>query len=221
VTLGTSPFGATLSPRERRLAGRLESFGDIVFGFAVSQCALQLPTAHGHVDLAHPFALVLYFGTFALIASLWLIYHRMLSGTYRPSGIDLIVAFSYLALVSLVPYAMYALSHETQNFVSARAAVAEYTALYGTMTVLSSVLTYRNLRRGYFYLDGDERTHAWGSLLRHIVLCVMMFGGCAVDVKYGPAIGGCFLFLIAPAIRLTRIAFGRLPSPARLGIREV
>ena len=212
MTLGTSPFGATLSPRERRLAGRLESFGDIVFGFAVSQCALQLPTAHGHVDLAHPFA---------LIASLWLIYHRMLSGTYRPSGIDLIVAFSYLALVSLVPYAMYALSHETQNFVSARAAVAEYTALYGTMTVLSSVLTYRNLRRGYFYLDGDERTHAWGSLLRHIVLCVMMFGGCAVDVKYGPAIGGCFLFLIAPAIRLTRIAFGRLPSPARLGIREV
>jgi uncharacterized membrane protein len=142
-------FSETLTPRQRRLGGRLEGFGDIVFGFAVSQCALQLPTSNGHVDLAQPFALLLYFATFALVASLWLIFHRLMSGTYVPVGVDLFLAFAYLALVSLIPYAMYAITHTTATTLAgARAAVAAYTAIYAAMTLISSILSMRNLRRG-------------------------------------------------------------------------
>jgi uncharacterized membrane protein len=143
-------FPATLTARERRLSGRLEGFGDIVFGFAVAQCALQLPTTNGHVDLAQPLALAFYFATFALVATLWLIFHRLMSGTYVPSGIDLFIAFAYLALVSLIPYGMYSLTHGAPTLARARSAVGAYTAIYATMALLAAILSMRNIRRGYF-----------------------------------------------------------------------
>ena len=213
-----SSFAAKLSPSERRLAGRLESFGDIVFGFAVSQCALQLPTVRGHVDIEHPLALVLYFVTFGLTATLWLMYHRMMASTFRASGVDLVLAFSYLALASLIPYAMYAITHEFE-LRSAQIAVGEYTALYGTMTAISSVITLRNFRRGYHDMSDDDRLHAWRSFLRHVVLFVMMTIASIIDYTVGPATAGFFLFLIAPAIPIVRRLFARVPSPGRLGIR--
>ncbi len=212
-------FSATLTPRQRRLAGRLEGFGDIVFGFAVSQCALQLPTSDGHVELAHPLALLLYFATFALVASLWLIFHRMMSSTYVPAGIDLFLAFAYLALVSLMPYAMYAISHGmVTTLAGARSAVAAYTALYAAMTLIASILSMRNLRRGYFYLGDDDRRLAWVSFVRGTVLCVMMSAAFAIDRAFGPSWAGLELFCLVPAIRIARWIFSRVPSPAALRI---
>jgi uncharacterized membrane protein len=215
-------FSATLTQRQRRLAGRLEGFGDIVFGFAISQCALQLPTSNGHVDLAHPFALLLYFGTFAIVASLWLIFHRLMSGTYVPSGIDLFLAFAYLALVSLIPYAMYAISHTTASTLEgARSAVAAYTALYAAMTLISSILSMRNLRRGYFYVSADDRRLAWASFVRGTILCVMMAAAFAIDRAFGPSWAGLELFFLVPAIRVARWIFPRAPSAEALRIATI
>ena len=211
-------FSATLTGRERRLAGRLEGFGDIVFGFAVSQCALQLPTDRGHVDIAHPVALLLYFATFALIASLWLTYHRLLSGTFAPSGVDLFVAFAYLALVSLIPYAMYGITHDVQDAANARLAFSDYAALYTTMTALSVLLSLRNLRRGYFFLSDDDRRSVWFSFLRQSVLVVMMLAAFGLDLAYGAPVAGIFLFGISPAIAVAKALFSRVPSAARLRI---
>jgi uncharacterized membrane protein len=205
-------------PRERRLAGRLEGFGDIVFGFTVSQCALQLPIVSGHIDIGNPIALLLYFGTFAVIASLWLIYHRMLSGTFKPAGVDLALPFAYLALVSLIPYAMYEIAHNSDTQ-SARTSLFYYLAIYATMTSLSAVLTFRNMRRGYFYLDAGERDHAWLALLRQLVLCGMMSAAIVINAFAGPARAGLFLFLIIVAVRVARMLFPRAPSAARLRIQ--
>jgi len=213
-------FSATLSARERRLAGRLESFGDIVFGFAVSQCALQLPYVRGSVDISHPLALLLYFGTFAVLASLWLIYHRVLSGTFKPTGIDLVIPFAYLALVSLVPFAMYQLSHNASAD-SARSALFGYLILYTLMTALAATLALRNLRRGYFFLTEEERNFAWVVFLRQAVLSAMMAGGLVLNYYFGASIGGFFLFLIIPAIRVARTRFKRAPSAQRLGVSTV
>lgn len=209
-------FSATLSPRERRLAGRLEGFGDIVFGFAVSQCALQLPLKGGQVDLSRPLVLLLYFGTFAVLASLWLIYHRMLSGTYRPRGIDLVIPFAYLALVSLVPFALFSLSHNGTTLEGARAALLDYLLLYSGMTALATILTLRNLRRGYFYSNGEERDFAWTVFLRQAVLWVMMSSGLVLDIVAGPTQAGIFLLLIIPAIRIARWRFPHAPPAERL-----
>jgi len=212
-------FSETLTPRQRRLGGRLEGFGDIVFGFAVSQCALQLPTSNGHVDLAQPFALLLYFATFALVASLWLIFHRLMSGTYVPVGVDLFLAFAYLALVSLIPYAMYAITHTTATTLAgARAAVAAYTAIYAAMTLIASILSMRNLRRGYFYVSADDRRLGWASFVRGTVLCVIMAGAFAIDRVFGPSWAGLELLFIVPAIRIARMFYPEAPSAEALRI---
>ncbi len=161
--------------------------------------------------------MLLYFGTFAVIASLWLIYHRMLSGTYKPVGIDLALPFAYLALVSLIPYAMYEIAHNS-DVESARISLFYYTAIYATLTALAATLTFRNMRRGYFHLDSDERDFAWFATLRLAAVCGMMICALTMDGFAGPATAGFFLLLIPVAIRLMRKLCPHAPSAARLRI---
>jgi uncharacterized membrane protein len=210
-------FAATLPVLERRLAGRLEGFGDIVFGFAVSQCALELPTSHGRVDLTHPVALLFYFGTFALLASLWLTYHRLMSGTFRPRRIDLFLAFFYLALVSLMPYALYSISHERQTLEDARAAIAVYSALFATLMAVAGVIGFRNLRRGWWSMDDDERQKSWIAFLRRCALASVMTVAVIVDLTVGPEQATIPFFVIPFWIRLV-VWLGKAPRPKLLGI---
>ena len=213
-------FGAMQPARERRLAGRLEGFADIVFGFAVSQCALQLVTARGQVDLTDPLALVLYFSTFAILASLWMMFHRIVSGAFAPVGIDLFGAFAFLAFVSLIPYAMDAATHAVGSGVAARAALARYTALYCLTTAVAAALNLRNLRRGWTYGDAAEHDRVWRALLRQSVVSALMGGASIIDVGFGPAPGSISLVTIPVAIRLARIRFGRTPSANKLRIKR-
>jgi uncharacterized membrane protein len=177
---------------------------------------LQRPLKGGQVDLSRPLVLLLYFGTFAVLASLWLIYHRMLSGTYRPRGIDLVIPFAYLALVSLVPFALFSLSHNGATLEGARAALLDYLLLYSGMTALATILTFRNLRRGYFYSSREDRDFAWIVFLRQAVLWVMMSSGLVLDIVAGPTQAGIFLLLIVPAIRIARWRFPHAPPAERL-----
>ena len=203
-------FSATLSARERRLASRIEGFGDIVFGFGVSQCALQLPTDRGHVDLSRPLSLLIYFFTFALIASLWITFHRMMSSTFRPAGSDLVAAFAYLALVSLMPYAMYA-THIAASLAAARSALLEYVIIYAATSAVAAFITWRNLRRGWPYVDAIERDSIWLSFLRRSIVCVFMIVGATIDYFFGPTPGGLSLLLIIVALRIARTRYGRAP----------
>jgi uncharacterized membrane protein len=214
MTDGSTPpdrsFVATLPALERRLAGRLEGFGDIVFGFAVSQCALELPTIRGHVDLSHPLALAFYFGTFALLASLWLTFHRLMSGPFRPRRIDLTLAFAYLALVSLMPYALYAISQQQATEEDARAAVGAYAALFAVLMAIAATIGIRNLRRGWWAMDGDERRASWIAFLRRAVLSVTMTIALIIDVLFGPTLSSIVFFTIPLSIRLA-VIMGKTP----------
>ena len=203
-------FSATLSARDRRLSSRIEGFGDIVFGFGVSQCALQLPTDRGHVDLSRPLSLLVYFLTFALIASLWMTFHRMMSSTFRPAGIDLFAAFAYLALISLIPYAMYA-THVATSLNAARSALLEYMTVYAAASAIAAFITWRNLRRGWPYLDEAERDLIWLAFLHRLIVGVFMIVGIAVDYFFGPAPGGSVLLLIFVGIRIARTRLGHAP----------
>jgi len=211
-------FSSTLSARERRLAGRLEGFGDIVFGFAISQCALMLTNARGRVDISHPAALLLYFGTFASLALLWLSYHRMLSTAFRPGRTDLVLAFAFLAFVSLMPYAMYAQTHDLATRESARRAVGEYSALYALLTGIGLVIAIRNLRRGWYFFDEAERDRVWQTFVRSCVLCCVMGVSTIVDAVVGPAASGLTDLSIPVIIRVARLGFPHPPSAAKLRI---
>ena len=207
-------YASTLPALERRLAGRLEGFGDIVFGFAVSQCALELPIIHGHVDLSHPLALAFYFGTFALLASLWLTYHRLMSGTFRPVKIDLTLAFAYLALVSLMPYALYSISHQQATLEDARAAVGAYAALFAVLMAIAATIGIRNLRRGWWMTDADERQRSWTAFLRRSALSVTMTVALIVDVLFGPTLSSIVFCTIPLSIRITAV-MGKKALPVK------
>ena len=198
-------FSATLSARERRLASRIEGFGDIVFCFAVSQCALQLPTDRGRVDLSHPLSLLIYFLTFAFIASLWITFHRMMSSTFRPAGVDLSAAFGYLASISLIPYAMYA-THIAATIDAARWALLDYMTVYAAASAVAAFITWRNLRRGWPFTDDVERDTVWLSLLRRCVVGSLMVVGIAIDAVFGPVPGAASF---ESASTLCRTSFDR------------
>jgi len=218
-TGSTHAYVATLPRHERRLAGRLEGFGDIVFGFAVSQCALQLPVSGGHVELvAKPFGLFLYFATFAILASLWLNYHRLMSGAFRPAPLDLFLAFAYLALVSLMPFAAFAITHYTATLASARLSVATYAGIYAPLSAITATLYIRNLRRGWHTSDSAERDRTWRGFQRALALTVLVSGALIVDLVAGPDWGGFSFFVIPVVIRVLRMRFPHAPSAENLRI---
>lgn len=180
---------------------------------------MQLPTSHGHVDLGRPLSLLSYFGTFALLAILWLTYHRIMSGAYKPTRLDLLFAFSYLALVSLMPYAMYAITREQESLASARAAIAEYAILFASMMALAAGLTLRNLRRGWWTLDGEERDQTWGAFVRQGVVGAMMALAFAIDLTVGPTASSIVFIGIIAATSLVRITVKAAPTASALRLK--
>ena len=206
-----SAYAATLSKRERRLASRLEGFGDIVFGFAVSQCAIQLPTINGRTDVGHIGSLFGYFGTFAILVVLWMTFHSMMSVSFRPARLDLFLAFAYLALVTLMPYALYNTTHGSASLALARSSVGDYAVIFAILLLLAAMVTVRNLRRGWHILDEDERLHAWHAFIRRTSLAAVLLIATAVDVLVGP-LQSTFVFLTMPVVpRLVQLAF-KMPT---------
>ena len=60
-------FHETLAPRDHRLARRLESLGDVVIGFAMSQLVIQLPHLSRSIDTSNALQFLAYLGTFGLL----------------------------------------------------------------------------------------------------------------------------------------------------------
>lgn len=173
------------------------------------------------MDLSRPAALLSYFGTFALLVVLWLTYHRMMTGPYKPLRIDLFLSFGYLALVSLFPYAMYSMTRGRESAVTTRAAIAEYAILFALMMGFAAVVTLRNLRRGWWTLDAEDRALNWTRFVRMCVLCVMMGFAVAIDLTLGPT-ASAFVFLsIIVAIRIVRLRAKEPPSASALRIEAL
>ncbi len=188
------------------MARRLEGFGDVVFGFSIAQLALQLDLPRTPGDLyGHPIRYVLYFATFALLALLWLAYHRMLAGAYRPTRVDLTVTFIYLAFVGLIPYAMYANAHfATVSTEAARDGFATYLiCAIGTSTAAAVVL-YRNLLRGWEPATPQVRLRQWRGIVAFACVAAVMTLALIVDVTVGVIAGGpvtALAGLVGPIVR--------------------
>ena len=159
-------FAATLTPEQRHLTHRLESFGDVVFGFTISQLALQFSLPVRPTDLiAHAFNYLVYAFTFGIIALLWLGYHRPLSTSSAPAPLDIALTFVFLAFTGLTPYAMYAYLHFMDTLDGARYGLAAY-LICGLGTLgSSSAIRLRNYLRGSSYLDAAARLKEYRRLI--------------------------------------------------------
>jgi len=211
----------TLSAKDAHLARRLEGFGDVVFGFSVSQLALQLSLPQTPQDLVgNPIRYFLYFATFAALAGFWLRFHRILSGAFRPTPVDLVAVFFYLAFIGLVPYALYANSRfsMTGSAEGGRIGLAAYLLCIAMLSLSSSFVQLRNFRRGYYFFDAAERKKSWQTTVVSGVLTLACGFALTIDLTAGVVWGGLASILIGLSAAVARRA-ARVPSPARLRIR--
>ncbi len=126
---------------------RLEAFNDVVFGFTLSILAGHIQ----NVDFDDPgraaFALGLYFGTFALTASMWFTQYRTFHFAFAGERVDVLLNFVLLAFAVLVPLTLQRTMepvHSSDQFISR---FTPYAVAFGTVFFISGLLKLRGLKR--------------------------------------------------------------------------
>ncbi len=214
-------FEATLAPNQRHLARRLESFGDVVFGFTISQLALQFALPNVPSDLlAHRFSYAIYAITFTAIALLWLGYHQILSATYAPMPVDIALTFTFLAFTGLVPYAMYAYLHFITSEEGVRYGLGAYLICALGTTATATMLRARNYYRGARYLEPDERFRAFRRVILTTTLIPIFVIDLVLDVTGHPFTAGLFFCVIPFVNAIARRLIRSAPIPGGAPVTE-
>lgn len=143
---------------------RLEAFSDIVFGLSLSQTAIQLQVPATADELtSHYLRYVVFFGTFALIAALWVAHYRMFRLAFEPQLPDVLLNFVFLAFIALLPYAMLTMNKFPGNSV----ATGLYAIAFGGTSLPMLLLSLRGLGRRDPTLTEPERLLLWRAVLRN------------------------------------------------------
>jgi uncharacterized membrane protein len=188
---------------EQHLVGRLESFGDIVLGFSMSQLALQLEIPKTPHDIfGHPLNYLIFFGAFALLGIFWLRFHRIMAIGFTPRPLDIGLLFGFLSFVALVPFSLVTYMRLLGPAGYSRESVALYLGDFLGVAALSWVLSIRGMRRAWSVIDEAERPAAWRPALAGVIFA-------------GPIAFG-LLILIGPLVRVA-IRWVPLPWPFVLG----
>jgi len=203
-------FRQTLPAGERHLVGRLESFGDIVVGFSMSQLALQLEIPKTPHDVfGHGIKYVVFFGAFALLGIFWLRFHRVMAIGFAPRPLDISLLFGFLSFVALVPFSLITYTRLVGPAGYARESVTLYLADFLGVALFSFALSIRGLRRAWSVLDEAERPAAWRPVIAGFVVVPAFLLALASVVAAGPIALG-WLILIGPVVRR---AVRRVPRP--------
>jgi uncharacterized membrane protein len=201
---------------ERHLVGRLESFGDIVVGFSMSQLALQLQIPKTPHDVfAHPLNYVIFFAAFGVLAIFWLRFHRIMAIGFAPRPVDVALLFAFLAFVALAPYALVTYMRLIAPTVVSRESVSLYLGDFLGVATFSWILSIRGMRRAWSVLDETERRAAWRPALAGFIIVPTFLVALAAVLVAGP-MGFVLLVLIAPLVRLG-MRFAPSPWPFMLG----
>ncbi len=87
---------------DERTVHRLEAFSDIVIGFGLAQLGSSLAFTK---DLSlDGTGIIAFFGTFAIVCSLWYFHHRVFQWFFVPKGWPIVLNFVWLAVVVLLVF---------------------------------------------------------------------------------------------------------------------
>ncbi len=201
---------------ERHFVGRLESFGDIVVGFSMSQLALQLEIPKTPHDVfAHPFGYFIFFIAFAVVSVFWFRFHRIMSTGFAPHRPDVVLLFAFLAFVALIPYALVTYMRLRGPDGYSPEGVMLYLSVFLGLVTFSWVLTLRGMRRAWGYLDGKQRRDTWRAIVAGGI-GIPIFAAAVLVVAVLGTRGFSALIVLGLAIPLaTRIL--RQPWPRLVG----
>ncbi len=199
-------FRQTLSSGDRHLVGRLESFGDIVIGFSMSQLALQLEIPRtSHDVFGHPFRYVVFFGAFAIVSVFWFRFHRIMATGFAPHVPDLLLLFGFLAFVALVPFALVTYTRLFGGASVSREGFLLYIGVFFGVAALSWILAVRGMRRAWAFLDEKERRGTWRAAVAGLPILPILALGLVLDALYGPARATSAVLLLPVALILSRL----------------
>jgi uncharacterized membrane protein len=185
---------------------RLEAFSDIVFGLSLSELALQLGLPKNPQELVtSPVRYFVFFGSFALVCSLWIGHHRMFR-VFTPIRAAVALNFVYLAFTVLMPFGMQAFIKYPNNPIG----IGIYLSCYAGTAASMCGLLILGLRAGTAHLTEDERLRVKGNLVRYVALLAVMLSGLIALRMGGFQAAGGALLAIVPAMLLAHLVTQRM-----------
>lgn len=187
---------------KRRFAKRLESFSDIVFGFALAQCAisLELPRSLGDAPVLVP-RLLLFVITFVLVATFWAMHYRMFRWMFAAERIDIALNVALLGDVALLPFALQLFF----RFRGAPLAYAGYGAVLGVAFGLLALLSFRGFRKYQPTIPAAMQLGLWRSVVRHAVSAIVLLGSLPLILRYGSEGNAAWLVVPVALVVIPRL----------------
>jgi len=199
-----------------RFTRRLEAFSDIVFGFALAQCAFALDVPKSLDQLGTEWHGLPYFAvTFVLIAMFWFIHYRVFHYAFAARRLDVVLNFGLLATVALLPYALRLYITFNDSVPGSLA----YAATLGSAFTLIAVLEWRGLREPPRPMTPKAEQMMRRAAWRHGVAGIVFLLSVPVIAYFG-LYARVFWALIGIAIALGRVVERRrhlgvgTPAPA-------
>jgi uncharacterized membrane protein len=179
------PHPSGLTAAEHKTISRVESFGDIVFGFSLFNLAVNLhPPTTSSAFLAETPEFVLFLVTFGILCSFWWMHHRLFKDYFKPDTIGLMLNFAFLAGVALFsfPLQLY-LRFGFRDPLTVAAYAGANLALFG----LISAMIWKGLRQLGPSLTEEWRRYGRGMAIRTSILSALML--CSICLyRLGPQV---------------------------------
>jgi len=139
-----------------RLISRIESFSDLVIGFSLALLALTLTIPPHFSDIFfHPWMLIAYFWTFAVISGVWFNHQRLFRSFFYPEPISIDLNFLFLSMIGLIVYFVQAFVHYREA--DKLWAFLAYFTVTAVALIVIGTLYVHGLRRRWDQLGADDR----------------------------------------------------------------
>jgi uncharacterized membrane protein len=180
--MGGGTAAVELTQNQHRTIGRLESFGDIVFGFTLVLMAsrLRVPDQPQALVAELP-EVVIFLLAFGILSFLWFRYHVILRDLFVPDTLGIVLNFVVLADIAVFPYP---LELFFKFGPSSAIALAAYAVVFGVLMLSFGALYVKGLVQRGGHLDKSARDWTIWRAIRVIGLGVG-FLACAAAYSFG------------------------------------
>ena len=152
---------------------RLESFSDIVIGFALAQTALSLVIPTKPVEFyTNPLGITAYVTTFILVARFWWNHAEIFRHYFEPTRIAVFLNFAALAALGIFVFSLQVWLHPNQSVHEQDLAAKGYFLAYALTYALLAVLRLVGVRARREHLTAELRRH--GVMLSIRALCISL-----------------------------------------------
>jgi uncharacterized membrane protein len=184
-----------LTQNQHRTIGRLESFGDIVFGFTLVLMAsrLRVPDQPQALVAELP-EFAIFLAAFGILSFLWFRHHVILRDLFVPDTLGVVLNFVVLADIAVFAYP---LELYFKFGGSSAIALAAYAVVFGVLNLTYGALYIKGLIQRGGHLDDRERDRTIWRTVRVLGLGVALVA-CAATYSFG--LNAMFLTLACIAV---------------------